>query len=216
MLTALGVAVRRQHPDRGALRPRPGDCRRARQSRRRRSRPERRGAAKRADPRRIPAIGARRLGSRARLPAARLHRAVCCAASGTSATSTSGFEPERPIALRIDTGPRDRFRGQSSDAYMSQLISRRPRAMCRALRRRRSPIMFRSTVIRAGAFGQRGSRRIRPWRGDQDRRPGLMETMRTPVIAGREFTDHDDGAGAPVTLINQSLAERLWPGSGSA
>jgi len=42
--------------------------------------------------------------------------------------------------------------------------------------------------------------------------PGLMQTMQTRLISGREFTDHDDADSAPVALINESLAERLWPG----
>jgi predicted permease len=42
--------------------------------------------------------------------------------------------------------------------------------------------------------------------------PGLLETMRTPLIAGREFTDWDDAGSAAVALVNETLAERLWPG----
>ena len=42
--------------------------------------------------------------------------------------------------------------------------------------------------------------------------PGLMETMRTPLIAGREFTDDDDYEREPVTIVNESLAELFWPG----
>ena len=42
--------------------------------------------------------------------------------------------------------------------------------------------------------------------------PGLLATMQTPLIAGREFTERDDINGAPVVLVNESLAERLWPG----
>jgi predicted permease len=42
--------------------------------------------------------------------------------------------------------------------------------------------------------------------------PGLMETMQTRLIAGRDFTDQDAGDSVPVVLINESLAGRLWPG----
>jgi len=41
--------------------------------------------------------------------------------------------------------------------------------------------------------------------------PGLIETMRTPLIAGREFTDRDDAESPSVVLINETLASRLWP-----
>ena len=36
--------------------------------------------------------------------------------------------------------------------------------------------------------------------------------MRTPIISGREFAETDDHTREPVTLVNQALAERLWPG----
>ncbi|HYP05257.1 MAG TPA: ABC transporter permease [Bryobacteraceae bacterium] len=43
--------------------------------------------------------------------------------------------------------------------------------------------------------------------------PRLLETMRTPLLAGREFNEQDDHNGAPVALINENLARRLWPNS---
>ncbi len=42
--------------------------------------------------------------------------------------------------------------------------------------------------------------------------PGYFATMRIPVLRGRDFTARDD-AGAPrVTVINQTMARRYWPG----
>ena len=42
--------------------------------------------------------------------------------------------------------------------------------------------------------------------------PGLMETMRIPVIQGRTFTS-TDGEDAPlVAIVNETLALREWPG----
>lgn len=34
----------------------------------------------------------------------------------------------------------------------------------------------------------------------------------TPVVRGREFRESDDEGGIPVAIVNQSLADRLWPG----
>ena len=36
--------------------------------------------------------------------------------------------------------------------------------------------------------------------------PGLMNTMHTRVVAGREFTDRDDADSVPVALINKTVA----------
>jgi predicted permease len=36
--------------------------------------------------------------------------------------------------------------------------------------------------------------------------------MRTPIVAGRAFTDADTGTSQAVAIINQTMAQRLWPG----
>jgi putative ABC transport system permease protein len=41
--------------------------------------------------------------------------------------------------------------------------------------------------------------------------PGYFETIRQPLLAGRTFTDHDDGKSMNVTVINQSMAHHRWP-----
>lgn len=38
-----------------------------------------------------------------------------------------------------------------------------------------------------------------------------FRTLGIPVVAGRAFDLHDDGAGPPVAIVNQALARRLWP-----
>jgi putative ABC transport system permease protein len=42
--------------------------------------------------------------------------------------------------------------------------------------------------------------------------PGLFEALRIPVLSGREFDLRDAPASAPVAILNQRLAEALWPG----
>jgi predicted permease len=42
--------------------------------------------------------------------------------------------------------------------------------------------------------------------------PGFFRTLRVPVLAGRDFTDRDDGDGPPVIVINRTMARRYWPG----
>ncbi len=45
--------------------------------------------------------------------------------------------------------------------------------------------------------------------------PGFFRTVGTPVIRGRTFTTEDERSGRPVGVINEAMAEALWPG-GSA
>jgi putative ABC transport system permease protein len=42
-----------------------------------------------------------------------------------------------------------------------------------------------------------------------------FETLRTAVVSGREFDDHDTRSSPPVAIVNETLARKLWP-NGSA
>ena len=41
--------------------------------------------------------------------------------------------------------------------------------------------------------------------------PGYVETMRLPLLRGREFTPRDDGKAPLVALVNELVARRFWP-----
>jgi predicted permease len=41
---------------------------------------------------------------------------------------------------------------------------------------------------------------------------GYLAAMRTPLVAGRDFTDADTRETMPVAIINQALVDRYWPG----
>jgi predicted permease len=42
--------------------------------------------------------------------------------------------------------------------------------------------------------------------------PEYLQTLRTPLRAGRDFTDQDNANTQPVAIINQAFADRYWPG----
>jgi len=42
--------------------------------------------------------------------------------------------------------------------------------------------------------------------------PEYLRTVRTALLAGREFTDRDDAGAQPVSIVNKALADRYWPG----
>ncbi len=43
--------------------------------------------------------------------------------------------------------------------------------------------------------------------------PGYLETMRIPVLEGRDVSETDRAGSTPVGLVNRALADRLWPGA---
>lgn len=45
--------------------------------------------------------------------------------------------------------------------------------------------------------------------------PGYFSVLRTPLVAGRDFTDADRAGAADVAIINETLAERVWPEGGA-
>jgi predicted permease len=42
--------------------------------------------------------------------------------------------------------------------------------------------------------------------------PGYLKTLRTPLLAGRDFTDADTATTPLVVIVNQALVDRYWPG----
>jgi predicted permease len=42
--------------------------------------------------------------------------------------------------------------------------------------------------------------------------PGYLATLHIPILRGRNFTEHEYQTAAPVAVVNQTLANRFWPG----
>jgi len=40
--------------------------------------------------------------------------------------------------------------------------------------------------------------------------PGYLQTVKTPLVAGRDFTWHDDGNSPRVAIVNQTFARKLY------
>jgi putative ABC transport system permease protein len=45
--------------------------------------------------------------------------------------------------------------------------------------------------------------------------PGYFEAMGTPLKRGRYFNEHDTSKAPPLAIVDERLAEKLWPGIGS-
>lgn len=45
--------------------------------------------------------------------------------------------------------------------------------------------------------------------------PGYFTTLRTPIVAGRDFDDRDTATAPPVAIVNETLARKYFPGAGA-
>src|SRR4029077_5437274 len=42
--------------------------------------------------------------------------------------------------------------------------------------------------------------------------PGFVRVLGQPLLAGRDFTEHDTAGADGVAIVNETLARRYWPG----
>jgi predicted permease len=42
--------------------------------------------------------------------------------------------------------------------------------------------------------------------------PGYFQALGIPLVAGRDFTAHDDSAASRVAIVSETMARRYWPG----
>lgn len=70
-------------------------------------------------------------------------------------------------------------------------------------------LMYGTVVQRTGA-DKEASRSDTNFAGIS---PGYFQTMRIPVVAGRDFNPGDTRAAPKVAVVNDTLALRMWPGA---
>jgi predicted permease len=73
------------------------------------------------------------------------------------------------------------------------------------------PLILASAMYPVEPEGSGGARAKRPGH-QRSVTPNYFQLMKIPLIAGREFMDTDDSAGAAVTVVNEAAARRWWPG----
>ena len=67
-------------------------------------------------------------------------------------------------------------------------------------------------ITKIAADGQTEAEgRANPWFGVDLVGPGFFRTLNVPILRGRSFTDADREGTAPVAIISEGVAHRLWP-----
>jgi predicted permease len=123
-----------------------------------------------------------------------------------------GFQPDRAASWRVDTPGK-----YPTDAQRLAFYDRLVRAVeavpgvesagitdSLPLSRDRSWGAFARGVIYPKGEAPLAHPRLVDWR--------YLPTMQIPLLAGREFNEHDTADSDKVIIINQKMATRLWPG----
>src|SRR6185436_11716138 len=129
-----------------------------------------------------------------------------------------GFDPSHMTALTVDVKQNgyDESRGR---VFYRKLLdaSRADPAVESATLEAYAPMGFLDTPVRRVAIEG-----YEPRRGEDlafmsnTVASDYFRTLRINVMAGRVFEDRDDEAGAPVAVVNNTLATRFWGGAASA
>jgi putative ABC transport system permease protein len=123
-----------------------------------------------------------------------------------------GFRPDRTAAWRIENGGRHQDPGQQEALYrqLVRTIEAIPGVESAGLTD--SLPLGRNRNWGIAAKGETYSPDTYPVAFPRIVDPNYIRTMRIPLLAGREFTEHDNADSRKVLIINQTMASRLWPG----
>ena len=123
-----------------------------------------------------------------------------------------GFQPERAAALRIDPGSRIPNLAQQN-SFIDDALSR-VRAIPGITEAGLSDILpldgDRSWQV--SGQGQVWDKNNHPEAFIRVVSDGYFEALRIPLKSGREFTGTDRASSEPVVIVNETLANTLWPG----
>ncbi len=128
-------------------------------------------------------------------------------------TAAPGFDPGHLLAMRISLPPARYPAAAKMTAFYDQLATsvRTVPGVVAAAESSALPV----NPIRFSPSLPEGQPQVplmqRPMFNIQTVSPGYVETMRVPLLRGREFTAADDAAAPRVLMVNETVARRFWP-----
>jgi predicted permease len=123
-----------------------------------------------------------------------------------------GFQPERAAALRIDPSSKYSTQAQRNAYFDEALRLIRSTTGIEAAGLSDALPLGRNRSWGVGAKGQVYSKDQYPEAFVRVVSDGYVKAMGIPVRAGRDFAESDTPSSQPVIMINETLAQRLWPG----
>jgi predicted permease len=129
-----------------------------------------------------------------------------------------GFDPKQVVALDVDVKQNgyDEARGRT---FFRKLLdaARADAGFESATLAAFTPLTFLDTLVRPvaveGYEPRRGEDLAFMWNTVAS---DYFRTLRIGLLAGREFDDHDDAAGVPVVMVNNTFAQRFWGSAANA
>jgi predicted permease len=126
--------------------------------------------------------------------------------------SDPGFDPDHVLVASFDLDPLG-YTVKTGIEFQRQLLARiqqLPGVQSVAIGDF-SPLSFsiHSSGVVPEGYVRHAHETIEVDRGDVS--PGYLNTLRTPLLAGRDFTGQDSEATEPVAIVNQAFADRYWP-----
>ncbi len=125
-----------------------------------------------------------------------------------------GFNPDQVLVAELSLPAAQYDQDEKARFFFDQLLER-----VRAL-----PGVTRVGLVDALPFSNNGlggklviADRPEPKEGEElttEKRivsPGYFETLGIPLLQGRDFLDSDDQGNAPVVIVNERLAQTVWP-----
>ncbi len=119
-----------------------------------------------------------------------------------------GFDPHRVLSFQIDGPP-----GRPSPAFFREVlanISATP-GVTSASAVASLPLTGDNIASSIEIEGQPTPVGSRPSADFNSVEPNYFRTLRIPMLAGRDFTPHDDSKSTPVAIVNRTLARRFFP-----
>ena len=125
-----------------------------------------------------------------------------------------GFDQRRVDVVQLDLTLAG-YNDQTAHPFVRELIQR-----IRALPGVENATLSVDLPLDGGRMGLGGIKvpGKKPPRGDEFFadwnivEPGQFETLKLPLLRGRDFTDQDTANAPWVAIVNEALAEQIWPG----
>jgi predicted permease len=133
-------------------------------------------------------------------------------------TMNPGFEPQNALTMSFDLGLQgyDRQRGQQFYRQLVERVHALPGVKAAAVSSY-IPLSLNYNSRNIFVEGQPAERGENvPLAMNSSAGPRYFETMRTPLVHGREFTDQDQEGAELVAVVNETFVQRLLAGVNSS